>query len=317
MVHSRKKKPLPDEYLGELPRACMDELAAVEFVEGIRFGDSPLCPCCGSDDVYQQVDRTTGERSKRFLWRCRECSKHYTVRKGTIMEDSRIPLRHWCFAFWAACASKKGVSAMQIHRQTGVSYKSALFLMHRIRWAMQRPGGGGKLFDRVEADEAWVGGKTKGGKPGRGTTRPVVLGAVQRGGDIRARVVPDVTARTLSSALSEWIEPSATLYTDKWRSYGPVGKTFKAHYTVNHGAGEYARGDVHTNTIEGFWALLKRGLHGTFHAVSRKHLPRYVNEFAWRWNYRKTSDGLRTAALIECSVGKRLTYVEYLGRENP
>lgn len=119
-----------------LPRACTDEVAAVEFLEKQRWGDSPACPRCGDTDVRQLRDRASGERSKRFLWYCRGCGRQHTVRIGTVFEDSRIPLRHWCFAFWAACASKKGVSALQIRRQTGVSYKSALFMMHRIRYAM-------------------------------------------------------------------------------------------------------------------------------------------------------------------------------------
>lgn len=146
----------------ELPAACGDEAAAVEFIERRRWSDTPCCPHCGSIGVYQMCRRETGERNKRYLWRCRDCNKQYTVRIGTVFEDSRIPLRHWCYAFWAACDSKKGVSATQIRRQTGLSYKSALFMMHRIRWAMaadHRPAP--KLSGTVEADEAIVGGKPR------------------------------------------------------------------------------------------------------------------------------------------------------------
>lgn len=162
------------EIVQAIPRACSDETAAVEFMEAQRWGDDAGCPCCGDTDVYMMRDRD-GNRNARYLWRCRGCKKQYTVRVGTVMEDSPIPLRHWCFAFWAACSSKKGVSAMQIQRQTGLSYKSALFLMHRIRLAMmdtdREP-----LQGPVEVDETYVGGKPRKGagkkhKKGRGTSR--------------------------------------------------------------------------------------------------------------------------------------------------
>lgn len=126
------------ETVATLPAACSDERLAVEFIEAQRWGEHPACPRCGDTNVYQIMDRKTGERSKRFLWDCRGCRKQFTARTGTVFEDSRIPLKHWCYGFWAACASKKGVSALQIKRQTGLSYKSALFLMHRIRFADYR-----------------------------------------------------------------------------------------------------------------------------------------------------------------------------------
>lgn len=134
------------EVVAAFPFACHDERTAVEFMERQRWGDSPACPRCGDMDVYQLRDRTTGERGKRFLWDCRGCRRQFTVRIGTVFEDSRIPLKRWCFAFWSACSSKKGVSALQIKRETGLSYKSALFLMHRIRWAMAPDNEGGGPF---------------------------------------------------------------------------------------------------------------------------------------------------------------------------
>src|SRR6266571_7743804 len=142
-----------------LPKACSDELIAVEFMERQRWGDDPACPRCGDTDVYQMRGRD-GARNLRFLWRCRGCAEQFTVRIGTVFEDSRIPLKHWCYAFWAACASKKGVSALQIKRQTGLSYKSALFLMHRIRFAMT-PNRSPRLEGTVEVDETYVGGKPR------------------------------------------------------------------------------------------------------------------------------------------------------------
>ena len=150
--------------IGAIPRACADEVAAVEFMESMRWDDEPYCPHCGDSNVYQMQDAKTGERSQRFLWRCRGCKRQFTVRIGTVLEDSRIPMRHWCYAFWAACSSKKGVSALQIKRQTGLTYKSALFLMHRIRWAMADDHATPtKLSGTVEVDETYVGGKPSTG----------------------------------------------------------------------------------------------------------------------------------------------------------
>ena len=315
--------------VAELPRACSDELVAVEFLERQRWGDAPACPRCGDTGVYQMLDRD-GTRNKRFLWGCRGCNRQFTVRIGTVFEDSRIPLRHWCYAFWAACASKKGVSALQIARQTRLSYKSALFLMHRIRFAMT-PDRSPRLDGTVEVDETYVGGRPRNPsiqairamsyearKPwreerashqGRGTKKPPVVALVERGGNVRAHVVADVSGKTLKRAIRENVRRTARIYTDELSSYHGIGRKFAGgHQTVRHSVREYARGDVHVNTAESFFALLKRGLIGTFHAVSRRHLHRYVNEFAFRWNHRKVDDGARTAAAIRGAEGKRLFY---------
>lgn len=163
--------------ISEIPAACVDETKAVEFLEKQRWCDDPKCPRCESKDVYQMRDRKTGERNKDFRWRCRGCGKQYTVRTGTVFEDSRIALTHWCLAFWRACSSKKGVSALQIKRETGLTYKSALFLMHRIRWAMANTPEG-KLRGTVEVDETYVGGKPRASKP---IYRPVYKGRPELG----------------------------------------------------------------------------------------------------------------------------------------
>ena len=172
-----------------LPLACSDENAAVEFFETQRWGDSPVCAHCGSGNVYQMTDAATGKRNKRFLWRCRDCGKQYTVRIGTVYEETRLDLRHWCYAFWRASTSKKGVSALEIQRQCQISYKSALFLLNRIRFAMAPdPTTAPKLNGTVECDETYVGGKPryKGtSKRGRGTDKTPVFAAVERQGQIR------------------------------------------------------------------------------------------------------------------------------------
>lgn len=311
--HQRKSGEPESEVLQELPLACQDETAAVEFLEKQRWGDESYCPHCGSvGNTYQMTDAKTGTRNKRYLWRYRDCKKQFTVRIGTVFEDSRIPLRHWCYAFWAACASKKGVSALQISRQCSVSYKSALFMMHRIRFAMTEPAPA-KLTGTVEADETYVGARRQRGMVGRNyQARTPVFGVVQRDGDVRAKVIPDVTGKTLRGALQEYVDlERSRLMTDEWRAYRKVGREFGGgHETVNHRAKEYSRGDVYTNTAESFFALIKRGIYGTFHAVSKKHLHRYVSEFEFRWNTRKLDDGERLAQAIQQSQGKRLMYRE-------
>jgi transposase-like protein len=303
-----------------LPRACADELAAVEFLEAQRWAETaPCCPRCGDTDVYQMKDRQTGARNKRFLWRCNGCGQQYTVRTGTVYEDSRIPLRHWCYAFWAACCSKKGVSALQIKRQTGLTYKSALFLMHRIRFAMaedysEQP----KLSRIVEADETYIGGRPRkkhpqgrpGPRKGWQDKKTAVAALVERGGNIRSFVTVNVTAANVGKILQENVTTDSHLMTDSSTIYrSGIAKPFASHGMTDHSKGEYAKPDgTHSNTVESAFSLLKRGIYGTFHNVSRKHLHRYVAEFDFRWNARKMDDGARTALAIRSADGKRLRY---------
>jgi transposase-like protein len=296
--------------VAKIPEACRDERAAVEFLEEQRWNGEPYCPRCGVFGAIKMLDRN-GRRSERFLWRCvAGCRKQFTVRIGTVMEDSRIPFRFWCLAFYRACASKKGVSALQIKRETGLSYKSELFLMHRVRWAMTDSAiPRGNLTGRVETDETYVGGRRRGGGPGRGDNKTPVVAMVERGGRVRAYPVARVTAANLKAAILEHISLEATLLTDENPSYPKVGRNFKGgHHTVNHSHKEYARGWVNTNSVESFFALLKRGVMGTFHSVSPKHLHRYVTEFEFRYNYRFADDGERTVRAIRSSFGKRLLY---------
>lgn len=302
------------EIVALIPMACSDETAAVHFMETMRWGDTPFCPRCGDMDVYKMVDAKTGERSKRFLWRCHGCKRQFTVRIGTVFEESRIPLRHWCYAFWRASTSKKGASALEIKRHTGITYKSALFLMHRIRFAMAGEHDT-KLSGTVEADETYVGGKPryKGphNKRGRGTKKTPVVGVVQRNGEVRTRVITDVTAKTLKGFVREHVDRTAKVMTDENSAYFGISEHFDGgHEFVTHGRKEYVRGDAHTCTIDGFWSLLKRGIYGVYHSVSRKHLHRYMAEFEFRYNGRRMEDGERTEAAIRGAEGKRLFYRE-------
>lgn len=302
-----------DKVIQAIPMACADETAAVEFLEKQRWEDMPCCPECGSVDVYQMQDRKTGERQANFRWRCRDCSKQYTVRTGTVFEESRIPLRHWCYGFWRSCTSKKGVSALEIHRHTGVSYKSALFMLHRIRFAMA-DSVVGPLSGDVEVDETYVGGKPryKGqSKRGRGTNKQPVVALVERGGRVKTRPVANVTGATLKGIIRESVDRSSRIITDENTAYRGIGPEFAGgHESVCHSRKEYVRGDIHSNTIEGFFSQVKRGLNGIYHSVSKEHLHRYLAEFEFRYNNRELTDGQRTVAAIKAAQGKRLLYKE-------
>lgn len=301
------------EVIGEIPLACSDELAAVEFLEAQRWGETPGCIFCGSVEVYKMTDPKTGERNKRFLWRCRDCGKQYTVRIGMVCEESRILLRHWCYAFWRSATSKKGVSALEIKRHCQISYKSALFLMNRIRFALAPDPDSPKLTGTVECDEMYVGARKPRhpgtSKRGRGTSKQTVFCAVERQGQIRRRVVADVTGQTLKSAIRDEVDRQARIVTDEHTSYAGIGAEYAGgHETVCHGTKEYARGDVHTNTAESSHALVKRGIVGIYHNVSREYLHRYLWQFDFLWNNRKLNDGERTVAVIRAAEGKRLMY---------
>lgn len=313
MAKVQNRSTKNDPTLEAIPLACADETAAVEFMEKQRWGAHPACPRCGSLNVYQMRDSKTGERQADYRWRCREKhpSQQFTVRTGTVFEDSRAELRHWCFAFWRASTSKKGVSALEIHRQTGLSYKSALFMLHRIRFAMA-DSVVGPLGGEVEVDETYVGGKPryKGvSKRGRGTKKQCVLAMVERGGRVKTRPIANVTGKTLKAAIREDVHPSSRIITDENSAYTGIGAEFAGgHQTVCHSAREYVRGDVHSNTIEGFFSIVKRGINGIYHAVSKEHLHRYMAEFEFRYNNRDLEDGERTTAAIQAAEGKRLTY---------
>jgi transposase-like protein len=307
--HNLSKSPM----IEEIPLACSDELAAVELLEALRWEGKPTCVHCGSAAVYKMTDAETGNRNKRYLWRCHDCKKQYTVRIGTVYEESRIDLRHWCFAFWRASTSKKGVAALEIQRQCQITYRSALFMMNRIRFAMAPDTDNPKLTGTVECDETYVGGKPRPGtginKRGRGTKKTPVFAAVERGGDIRRQVVADVSGATLKGAIREMVDQQARIMTDDYPAYNGIGKEFAGgHESVCHSTREYVRGDIHTNTAESSFALVKRGLMGIYHSVSKEYLHRYLWQFDFMWNARKMNDGERTIMAIKLAEGKRLMY---------
>jgi transposase-like protein len=210
------------------------------------------------------------------------------------------------------CAGKNGVSAHELHRQLGVTLKTAWFIAHRVRYAMTQSPLAEKLSGTVEADETYIGGKVRnrhGGNTGRSLrTKTPVVTLVERNGDARSAVVPNVNSMNIARVLWRNVDNDATLMTDEWSAYKYPGRKFAAHHTVKHKAREYVRGEVYTNTVEGFFSQLKRSIDGTHHAVSRHHLHRYLAEFDYRYNTRKISDGQRTAQTISQAAGKRLTY---------
>jgi transposase-like protein len=304
----------------EIPLACCDETAAVEFLERQRWGNTPACIKCGSVDVYQMKDAKTGERNRRYLWRCHDCKEQYTVRVGTVYEESRIPLKHWCYAFWRASTSKKGVSALEIKRHCQISYRSALFLMNRIRFAMAPDDYRPLLTGTVECDEVYIGPRKPRFKgtsgQGRATNKTPVFCAVERGGQLRRRVVADVTAATLQGAIREEVDSRARLMTDEFSAYRGLKKSWEGGLeTVCHGTKEYARGDVHVNTAESSHALIRRGLIGIYHNVSREYLHRYLWQFDFLWNNRQMNDGERTITAIQGAEGKRLMYKDPLAEQ--
>lgn len=305
-----------DPVITQLPAACADERLAVEFMEEQRWGGKAYCPRCGDFDVYQMKDSKTGERQANFRWRGHGCKEQFTVRIGTVFEDSRIPLRHWAFAFWRAATSKKGVSALEIHRQTGLSYKSCLFMLHRIRCAMDETDIE-PLNGTVEVDEVYIGGKPRKVHKTLYKTvkkeKTAVVGLLERNGRVRPKVVADVTGDSLRTILEQNVDKGARIMTDEASTYRGLRKAGWNHDSVVHSQWEYVRGDVHTNSIEGFFGMLKRGLNGIYHSVSKKHLHRYLSEFQFRHNNNELNDGQRVIAAIKAAQGKRLTYKQQVG----
>ena len=295
----------------------LSEGEALAILERLRWPHGVVCPHCDS----RKVTRINSSRSKARdgLFQCNGCKGQFTVMVGTVMEGSHITYRQWVQAFHSMCSHKKGVSALQLQRNLGLgSYRSAWYLAHRIRMAMNEGPLAKALKGTVEADETYIGGKPrKGGggagapktKRGRGTRKTPVLLLVERDGRARSKPVERVNARTLKGAIMGSVHASSRIMTDELASYSGIGASFAGgHATVSHGRGEYSRGENHeinTNTAESYFALLKRGIHGTFHHVSKRHLPLYCDEFSFRWTHRKKSDGEKTEIAIRGIVGKK------------
>lgn len=286
-----------------------DEDKAWELVERTRWPNGPVCPHCRETKAY----RLNVKGSKRKLFKCAFCRKQFSTMVGTIFEGSHIPLTKWLAAIYLMCSSKKSISAHQLHRTLGITYKSAWFMCHRIRYAMGQPPLVDKLYGIVEVDETYIGGKAHG-KHGRGAgKKSVVLALVERNGRALSFKVNDLRAKTLRSLIQSNVHDTAHIMTDDFPSYRGLRGHFKDHDIIEHDK-EYVRGIIHTNFAESYFSLLKRGILGTFHHISEKHLGRYLGEFDFRWGTRSMDDGERTIEAIRGFEGKRLMYREPPGK---
>lgn len=290
-----------------------DEDAAIEYVERHLWPEGPVCPHCGT---VGEASRSKGKTTRPGLWNCRACDKPFTVRIGTVFESSHVPMRIWLQAIYLVCSSKKGISTRQLQRTLGGSMKTAWFLGHRIREMQKRPtglfeppiGGAGKT---LEADWTYVGRKpgTKAGM--RQGSMNAVFSLVERNGAVRSFHMPTVEANNLRAVLAVHADKASHFMTDEARAFTGIGWNFASHGTVVHSKDEYVRGDVHTNTIEGFFSILKRGVYGVYQHVSEAHLHRYLAEFDFRYSNREkngVNDVERADIALRGAKGKRLTY---------
>lgn len=299
-----------------------DEAEALRYVEALRWPDGRVCPHCGTVGGEYAT-----KREGRYRCGSKECRKDFTVKTGTVMESSHIKLTVWLMAFYLMAASKKGMSAHQLHRSLDVTYKTAWFLAHRIRAAMATGGltspmgGPGGI---VEADETYFGKvdvpseyntrgrKFRRAKHGKGpANKRAVLSLVERGGAVRSFHIPSADKKTVQDIVLDNVHPETRLHTDESRLYGGLENKLGSHETVKHSAGEYARGDVNTNSAEGYFSVFKRGMKGTYQHCAEKHLHRYLAEFDFRHNTRTKlgfTDAMRAKLAVQGAEGKRLTY---------
>ncbi|MDE2105886.1 MAG: IS1595 family transposase [Patescibacteria group bacterium] len=294
-----------------IPESALDEDKARSFLERTRWAKDRFCPHCGSVESYSLTPRKEGTKTRKGLYKCKACRKQFTVTVGTIFEGSHIPLHKWMMAVHLMTSSKKGISAHQLHRMLGITYKSAWFMAHRIRYSMTQEPMAKKLRGIVEVDETYISGTSKSqpryiGNPPR---KPIALALVARNGQMRSFRIKASTSEELKGAIRRNVDKRSRIITDEWQAYKGIGKEFHGgHQTTNHSKKEYVRGDVYSNSAESYFALLKRGIHGTFHFITEKHLDRYCAEFAFRWNNKEVTDGERAVEALRGAEGKRLMY---------
>ncbi|MDQ3648865.1 MAG: IS1595 family transposase [Acidobacteriota bacterium] len=316
MEHSRKKKPRDTTFPQTLQEAVLyftDLDTCNTFMAQIRWPDGVTCPYCEGKAVSYL--------STRRKWKCmnKECHKQFSVKVGTVMEDSPIGLDKWLAAVWMITNDKNGISSYEIHRALDITQKSAWFLLHRIRLAMQT-GTFEKLSGQVEADETYIGGLARNmhrdkrhakitGTGGNG--KVAVMGLLERNGKVRVKVINDATQLTLHEEVKSHVEAGAELFTDGWKAYSGLGADY-IHQVIDH-AEKYVDGQIHTNGIENFWSLLKRSIKGTYVSVEPFHLFRYLDEQTFRFNTRKGKDADRFIQTVSQVTGKRLTYDELIG----
>jgi transposase-like protein len=288
-----------------------DDTKAREWLEARVWPNGPVCPHCGA--TSEHTTGLHGQAHRAGAYQCNACREQFTVTVGTVFERSKLPLSKWLAALFLMTASKKGISAHQIHRMLGISYKSAWFMCHRLREAMRpakypRPLGG--LEETVEADETFIGGKAANRKSRKVRAKQAVVVLVQRGADARSFPIRKINSRHMNALLDKQVSKKSYLMTDESRVYSRLGKKFRDHETVNHSIEEYVRGDAHVNNAENYFSILKRGIYGVYHHVSHEHLPMYLAEFDFRYNARAglgVNDYERAELAAKGIVGKRLT----------
>lgn len=311
-----------------LAKTIKTEADAYRYLEGLRWPDGPVCPHCGSVEKHyfltprsgSETRKTrTGAETQRRVWKCKTCRKQFSVITGTVFHGTKVPLHTWLMVVFEMCANKNGVAAREIERKYGVAPKTAWFMTHRLREAMKNRAPERLISGVVVSDETFIGPtprfqhgyrKIKGGQGQMRSDKTTVVSLVEvESGEVRSRVIPNVTGENLGAVLRENVSmPHTTLHTDIEVAYRAVAHRVAAHHTVNHSAGEYVRGNVTTNQAENYFSQLKRSLDGTHHHVSRKHLPAYLAEFDFRFSTRDLSDTDRMTRLVRRTAGRRLTY---------
>lgn len=309
------KNPGGDLTLMTVMQRFSTEEAARDYFEALRWPNGPVCAHCGNAETGR-IYKVTANPEKKIragLYKCAECAQGFTVTVGTVMENTHLPLNKWLIAFYMVCASKTQVSALQLQRQLEIgSYRSALFLCHRIRYALKDADPRNLLKGTVEADETYVGGKARGKGRGYVKNKTAIVSLVERGGDVRSHVVEHVTGDGITKLLKANVDTSAHLNTDQSPVYVAAGKGFASHDVVNHSIEEYVRHDKETgrkattNTAEGFFGNSKRSIDGTHHHIGKKHAHLYFAELDFKYNTRRITDGARTVSGIKRMEGKRL-----------